>query len=163
LAAFLNIIRERRPTELEIHNALVEPDELMPESCIIDENSVQDYIDASTTIMCSHREDVNRYNTMMVKTIFGDDALRVPVQVTPMPSDSRLASWLGKTDFHTLPYVAVGARVLFTKNINKKSGCSELSNGNIRGSRTQRGGYNFCVACYIGGDLAELSCALQQK
>ena len=56
---FLNIIRERVPTELEIEATLVE--------CFITEEHLQDHIHKDTTILCSHREDVMKYNKIVFK------------------------------------------------------------------------------------------------
>ena len=59
---FLNIIRHRPPTESEIEHTF--------SACFIDNDMLSHYLDATTTILCSHREYVPMYNDIIFKAIF---------------------------------------------------------------------------------------------
>jgi hypothetical protein len=56
---FLNIIRDREPTESEIEATL--------STCFVNELELTGHIHADTTILCSHRQDVMMYNDIVFK------------------------------------------------------------------------------------------------
>ena len=56
---FLNIIRDREPTESEIEATL--------STCFANELELTSHIHADTTILCSHRQDVMMYNDIVFK------------------------------------------------------------------------------------------------
>ena len=56
---FLNIIRQCPPTETEIEDTL--------STCFIDNDMLSHYINPTTTILCSHRENIITYNDRIFK------------------------------------------------------------------------------------------------
>ena len=107
---FLNIIRHRPPTETEIEDTL--------SACCIDNDMLSRYLDATTTILCSHREDVTMYNDIIFKAIFAPDN-RIPITLdTNATKAHNVSAWLNDTKFNQLHHVAVGALVMFTSNVN---------------------------------------------
>jgi ATP-dependent exoDNAse (exonuclease V) alpha subunit len=65
--SFLNIIRYRTPTKEEISSVL--------NNCYIDEDLVEQYIDDETTILCTHRKDVDYYNNLIIHKKFPTDQI----------------------------------------------------------------------------------------
>jgi len=59
---FLNIIRCQAPTKEEISSIL--------NNCYIDEDLIEQYIDDKTTILCTHRKDVDYYNNLILHKKF---------------------------------------------------------------------------------------------
>ena len=107
---FLNTIRHRPPTETELEDTL--------NACLIDKDMLSHYLDATTTILCPHREDVTLYNDSIFKATFA------PTDIIPITLDTNateahnVSAWLNDTKFDQLYYVVVGALVMFTSNVN---------------------------------------------
>ena len=113
---FLNIIRKRVPSELEIEAALAE--------CFVTEERLQDHIEfhENTTILCSHREDVMKYNEIVFKKKFNiSQTIYVKLDTNVLPED-HMKYWLDDAHFHQLHIVAVGALVMFTENVSLPKG-----------------------------------------
>ena len=111
---FLNIIRERVPMELEIEAALAE--------CFITEERLQDHIHEDTTILCSHREDVVKYNEIVFKKKFNIlQTISVKLDTNVLPDDN-MQYWLDDPHFLQLHIIAIGALVMFTENVSISKG-----------------------------------------
>ena len=107
---FLNIIRHRPPTDSEIEDTL--------SACFIDNNMLSHYLNATTTILCTHRKDVTMYNDIIFKAIFAP-ADRILVTLDTNATEAHnVSAWLNDTKFDQLHHVAVGALVMFTSNVN---------------------------------------------
>jgi hypothetical protein len=65
--SFFNIIRFQAPTKEEIS--------LVLNNCYIDEDIVEQYIDDKTTILCTHRKDVDYYNDLILHKKFATDQI----------------------------------------------------------------------------------------
>jgi hypothetical protein len=48
---------------------------LILNNCYIDENLVEQYIDDKTTILCTHRKDINYYNDLALHKKFPVDQI----------------------------------------------------------------------------------------
>ena len=106
----LNIIRHRPPTETEIEHTL--------SACFIDNDMLSHYRVATTTILCSHREDVTMYNDNILKAIFAPaDWIHVTLDTNATKAHN-ISARLNDTRFDQLYRVAVGALVMFTSNVN---------------------------------------------
>jgi ATP-dependent exoDNAse (exonuclease V) alpha subunit len=119
--SFLNIIRCRAPTKEEIS--------LVLNNCYIDEDLVEQYIDDKTTILCTHRTDVDYYNDLILHKKFPADQIYVIQSETNARNVEHIQSWVNNKRFNLMQYVALGALVMLTENIDLKVGAA---NGTIR-------------------------------
>ena len=111
---FLNIIRQRPPTEAEIEDTLG--------TCFIDNDMLSNYLNPTTTILCSHREDVTMYNDCIFKSIFAPKDI-IPITLDTNATEAHnVSEWLKDSKFDQLHHVAVGALVMFTSNVNVAKG-----------------------------------------
>jgi hypothetical protein len=115
-STFLNIIRDRRPTQHEL-DAILPPQYWMPSEDVV----AACVADPTTTILCTHREDVARYNDQVLEQLSAA-GLVGPVHRTPLATNARdvtdMHEWLSNPYHHPLRSVAVGARVMITSNID---------------------------------------------
>ena len=104
-------------------------------------------------ILCSHRKDMARYNAMMLRLLFPEEAIvQLPMKLSedchrmdePMEDPPKKGApgkatrdqykgWLARERFYSLPEVAIGARVLVTKG-------KDTPGDYIPGSRKRRKG-----------------------
>jgi hypothetical protein len=102
--------------------------------CYLPEQQVHAQIDAvgptNLTIICTHKEDVDAYNTAMLHRQFTADQI-VPVHAKDFSTG--LPHWQEWEDSavstNTLPQVAIGARVLITSNLNYRERCGQRCAG----------------------------------
>lgn len=121
--AFLNSIRITNPSQHAIDDCL--------RQCFVSEQEGQRFIDQNTTIICSHRETVAKYNTMCLLNFFCTDHV-VEVSVhTNAPEDSQHKQWVSDTKFHQLTHIAIGCRVLLTENIDMLNQAANGSSGEV--------------------------------
>jgi hypothetical protein len=72
-------------------------------------------LDANTTVLCSHREQVVDYNNFVAACVFPKPGQLQNVSiVTNGAKNSDLEHWLSDHYFHQLQTVAVGAKVILT-------------------------------------------------
>lgn len=124
--SFLNIIRHRAPTQQEIDACL--------QDCIVDEEQAHALLGPDTTVLCTHVEDVQMYNELMLQALFPNTHVEVGVALarTAPPGaldDETVRTCLYDPKFHTLPYVAVGARVTLTANTDLSIGACNGATG----------------------------------
>jgi hypothetical protein len=111
---FLNIIRTRQPSHEEIQTILT--------NCFVPKDSLDDHINSQTTIICSHREDVSRYNKIVFEKNFHPCQRRHVQMETNATDIESAASWLSDTRFNHIETVAVGCLVIFTENVSIPKG-----------------------------------------
>lgn len=118
--AFLNIIRQRKPTAAEIMAHLG--------SCFITIDDALAKADHNTTFLCTHRADVTAINAEVAQKIFPDTLIPVPL-VSNADDVPELQTWLADSRFHTLTHVALGAHVMLTTNIDLTIGAANGATG----------------------------------
>jgi hypothetical protein len=134
-AEFLARLRVSTPSQESIDEVLGE--------CYVTEDDVADIIaDALSTpgeqltILTSHREERDLYNSVMLKNLFPPEKIiDIPCiswckKDPSMATHPDLKEWLLDDNFHELPIVAVGARVLNTKTQSDGRG-RLIANGSI--------------------------------
>jgi len=128
--AFLNIIRVRKPTDDEIHDALFQ--------CFVTEAEAISLIetDPSCTILCTHHIDVEKFNTIALRANL-QDAAAVPVGlfVKTRGDVQNVAAWINEQKFRRFHSVALGARVMLTSNVNVEKGLTNGAIGVVRALR----------------------------
>ena len=106
--SFLNSVRLQNPSQHAIDACL--------KQCFVSEDAGYAFIDANTTIICTHRNDVAKYNALCLLNFFpSEHIVEVPVETNAPPE---LETWSACPKFHQLSHVAIGARVLITENID---------------------------------------------
>jgi ATP-dependent DNA helicase PIF1 len=119
--AFLNSCRKRTPTTEEIWAALSQ--------CYIAEDpaKVMDLFTADITVLCTHNTDVEAWNERALLWHADNHHLEGPLHMVAPHTDSEdvpeLKDWVRRQAKAGLSWVAKGARVVFTYNINKAKGC----------------------------------------
>ena len=107
---FLNIIRERQPTEEEIQQYLGE--------CFVPNSDVLPSHNNATTILYTHCEDVDVYNNFMVSSLFYKSAIH-SIDVRSNTTDvDEFQGWLHDPNFNQIKTATVGCLVMLTVNIN---------------------------------------------
>jgi ATP-dependent exoDNAse (exonuclease V) alpha subunit len=119
--SFLNIICCRTPMEEEISSVL--------NNCYIDEDLVEQYIDDKTTILCTHRKDVDDYNNLILHKKFPANQIYVIQLETNARNVEHIQSWVKNKRFNHMQHVALGALVMLTKNIDLKVGAANGTTG----------------------------------
>jgi len=97
-------------------------------NCYIDENLVEPYIDHKTTILCTHRKDVDYYNDLIFHKKFLADQIYAIQLKTNARNVEHIQSWVNNERFNHMQHVALEALVMLTKNIDLKVG---VANGTI--------------------------------
>ncbi len=95
----------------------------------IDEDLVEQYIDDKTTILCTHRKDVDYYNDLILHKKFSSDQIYAIQLETNARNVEHIQSWVNNKRFNHMQHVALGALVMLTENIDLKVG---VANGTTR-------------------------------
>ena len=141
LATFLNIIRQRKPTQAEI-------DACFTADMYITEDAAIAMADQNTTVLCTHVKPMADINDKVVRRVFAQDEVhKVDITTNADLSNDRAAKWVWQSGFHTLPCAAVGARVMLTYNRDIKKGAVNGATGII--TRIEHGKYPPSCA-YLG-------------
>jgi hypothetical protein len=119
--SFLDVIHCRAPTEEEIS--------LVLNNCYIDENLVEQYIDDKTTILCTHRKDVDYYNDLILHKKFPVDQIYAIQLETNARNVEHIQSWVNNKRFNHMQHVALRALVMLTENIDLKVGVANGTTG----------------------------------
>ena len=126
---FLNEIRDEVPTQEAI-------DAIFTDAHTITEEGVLAAFTPTSTILCSHREQVDRYNSLVL-TSLAEQGLVGPPVVVPLSTNAlqheHMHAWLEQPNFHTLSVVALGARVMLTRNMSLKKGAANGTIGTVVG------------------------------
>jgi hypothetical protein len=120
LLNFLNTIRAQVPTQSQIDACLGK--------CLAAASTIKEHFEEGVTILCTHNKDVKKHNASALRwhheqdllggCIYPVDAGVEPLHLAAMNPD--LKPWVDKN--HLLTEVAVGARVMFTKTLDKATG-----------------------------------------
>ena len=111
---FLQTIKNKQPTQSEIDQILSD--------CIVQENESLQHIDKQTTIICTHKEDVHKYNHIILMSTYKDEDI-IPIDLkTNAPDVPCLQNWLEDSSFNKIQDVAFSATCLITKNIDLNIG-----------------------------------------
>jgi hypothetical protein len=151
LVGFLNLCRTQQPSQAEVDAALGQ--------CYIDPSTVEAHIDrlgpANVTILCSHREDVGHYNSMLLRKQFSQQQI---LRVEKHNYNAHLPQWdewdklAAASD--TLPEVAIGAPVMITSNINLERGGVNGAMGTVHSiQRAPDGLIKTITVCLDTGSL----------
>ena len=145
---FLNIIRHRPPTKTKIEHTL--------NACFIDNDMLSHYLDATATILCSHREDVTTYNDIKFKAIFAPADRIHATLVTNATKVHNVSAWLNDTRFDQLYHVDVGALVMFTSNINIANGVVNGATATVTSVHTDNHGVVTTIGVQVIGNSTNI-------
>jgi hypothetical protein len=107
---FLNIIREIIPITKEIQKKL--------SPCFLKIQEIDFHINTHTTIFCTHKVDVEKYNTIVLQKHFPTSKIYRVKMDTNATNIEHIQPWLNNTSFNLIHTIAIGALVIFTNNIN---------------------------------------------
>ena len=114
---FLNTIRCTRVDQPYINKIL--------SHTYINESEVQQHLGSDTVILCTHRHRAHAYNSAAMRHIYSEAEvveLKVHVPNSPIdmsPTENKwFHTWASDVDFHQLPYIAIGAKVMITSNMD---------------------------------------------
>jgi len=80
------------------------------------------HIDSDTTILCSHRKDVNKYNDLIIHKMFhANENFDVMMKINAMDVE-HVENWLHDSKFDHIINVAIGTRIMIIENINISKG-----------------------------------------
>ncbi len=92
-----------------------------------------------TTVLCTHVEDVQAYNSAILEKMAADGHVQ-DVKPVPLRHNIRTdeeyelhSAWMQDPTFHTLKEVGVGARVLVTENCDLSAGTANGATGTVVG------------------------------
>ena len=98
---FLSHVRISQPSQETIDDAL--------SHLYISASQVLEYIDESTTILCTHCNDTIKYNKWCLRRLFPESAIRNVEIDSSAINVSEIAYWIEDDTFHTLKEVVIGA------------------------------------------------------
>ncbi len=87
-------------------------------NCYIDEDLVEPYIDDKTIILCTHRNDVDYYNDLILHKKFPVDQIYAIQLETNARNVKHIQSWANNKRFNHVQHVALGALVMLNENID---------------------------------------------
>ncbi|PNH12316.1 ATP-dependent DNA helicase PIF1 [Tetrabaena socialis] len=139
-AAFLDIIRCRRPTASELAAAFGTAAAPVPgQATYISPDAVAAHSSATTTVLCTHFADALRHNAAILRRlsregVVGDVwpcTLTHNIQPNTVSFMELRESFLEKPKFRKMELVAVGARVIVTSNIDWRRGFVNGATGTV--------------------------------
>ncbi|KAI5066818.1 hypothetical protein GOP47_0017346 [Adiantum capillus-veneris] len=99
----------------------------MLSQCVIDEPELLRTIDKSTTLICTHREDVYKYNNLILQKSFQPSDIIAIALKTNALDKPMLQQWLQDKTFHEMENIVIDVRCMITKNINLAIGATNGS------------------------------------
>jgi hypothetical protein len=114
-------------------------------SCIHPADSLQEHMTDDATIICTHKQDVRRHNTAALHWHARQGTVQQIHTVEPMfepllsANNPELLPWVDK--HHQLLEVAVGARVMFTATLDKRSGKVNGARGTVTALELEPNGF----------------------
>ena len=118
--------------------------------------------------LCSHLEDVRAFNAAALSRLPGD-LIQLPLTGSgademqrPNPPP-KLAAFMADPDFHKLPAVKVGARVIFTNNFDLKKGAANGASGTVLGVATTAKGSQQVVVKTETGHTVNVNRTLDER
>ncbi len=103
---FLNNIRFKQPTQNEIDQVL--------SSYYVSKKHLLSHIDYGTIILCSHHEDVDKYNDLLIHKSFPSNEIFDVTMETNALDIEILKTQLHDPKFNHIKYVAIGPNVMLT-------------------------------------------------
>jgi ATP-dependent exoDNAse (exonuclease V) alpha subunit len=79
-------------------------------------------IDRTTTILCTHKVDVEKYNTIALQKHFPTSEIYQVKMDTNVTNIEHIQPWLNNKSFNHIHTIAIGAFVMFIDNINIQKG-----------------------------------------
>jgi hypothetical protein len=76
------------------------------------------HINIHTTIFCTHKVDVEKYNTIVLQKHFPTSEIYQVNMDTKATNIEHIQPWLNNTSFNFIHTIVIGALVIFTNNIN---------------------------------------------
>jgi len=122
----------------------------------------------SCLALCTHLEDVRAFNAAALSRLPGAliDLPLTGSAVGAVERQSRpaaLAAWLADPDFHKLPAVKVGARVIFTNNFDLKKGAANGASGTVLGVATTAKGNQQVIVLTETGATVRVNRTLDER
>ena len=114
------------------------------------------YLDATTTILCSHRKDVIMYNNIIFKAIFAPANRNHVTLDTNATEAHNLSAWLNDTKFDQLHQVVAGAFVMFTSNVNIAKGVVNGATAMTTSVHTDNHGVVTIIGVQVIGNLTHI-------
>jgi hypothetical protein len=96
-------------------------------TCYIDEELVEQFIDDKTIILCTHWKDIDYYNDLILHKKFPIYQIYALQLETNVRNLEHIQSWVNNKRFNHMQHV-LGALVMLTENIDLKVG---VVNGTI--------------------------------
>jgi len=97
-------------------------------TCYIDEELVEQFIDDKTIILCTHWKDIDYYNDLILHKKFPIYQIYALQLETNVRNLEHIQSWVNNKRFNHMQHVVLGALVMLTENIDLKVG---VVNGTI--------------------------------
>jgi hypothetical protein len=119
----LNNICFKQPTQNAIDHVL--------SSCYVLEKDLLSHIDCGTTIFCSHQEDVDKYNNLLIHNFFPSNIFFDVTMETNALDIENVKTWLHDPKFNHIKYVVMGTIVMLIENINISKGALNGANSMI--------------------------------
>jgi hypothetical protein len=73
------------------------------------------HIDCNTIIICSHQEDVNEYNDLLIHKILPTNEIFNVIMDTNVSNIKHVENWLQDLNFHYRKYITIKAIIIFPK------------------------------------------------
>ncbi len=73
------------------------------------------HIDCNTIIICSHQEDVNKYNDLLIHKILLANEIFYVTMDTNVSNIEHVENWLQDLNFHHRKYIAIRAIIMVPK------------------------------------------------
>ncbi len=102
---------------------------LVLNTCYIDEELVEQYIDDKTIILCTHWKDVDYYNDLILHKKFSTYQIYALQLETNVKNFEHIQSWVNNKRFNHMQHIVLGTLVMLIENIDLKVG---VANGTTR-------------------------------
>jgi hypothetical protein len=79
-------------------------------------------IDRTTTIICTHKVDIEKYNTIVLQKHFPISEIYQVKMDTNVTNIEHIQPWWNNKSFNHIHTIAIGAFVMFIDNINLQKG-----------------------------------------
>jgi hypothetical protein len=98
-------------------------------TCYIDEELVEQYIDDEMIILCTHWKDVDYYNDLILHKKFLTYQIYALQLETNVKNLEHIQSWVNNKRFNHMQHVILGTLVMLIENIDLKIGVANGTTG----------------------------------
>jgi hypothetical protein len=98
-------------------------------TCYIDEELVEQYIDDEMIILCTHWKDVDYYNDLILHKKFLTYQIYALQLETNVKNLEHIQSWVNNKRFNHMQHVILGTLVMLIENIDLKIGVANRTTG----------------------------------